>query len=477
MLLIQNPGEAPTEGFTLLGVSTTRNCGVQGVIGQFGSGTKHAVNVLLRAGLRVIVYCGKTRMEFKTREDVVKDGLVDQSVQRVYVQFSGSSTKKVDLGWVLDFGAVDWIEVGMAVREFISNAIDRTLREESGQFEAAIREGRLAVRKVPATAAEIRAKTGFTRVYITSSPEIDRYLEELPRRFIHFSANPSDVQKRLLPKANRNLTDGRRSVMVYREGVFVREMAEQVTASLYDYNFKGSEIHIDESRNSSEFAVKAACAVALKGADADELVPVFRSLTEMEETFESQLDPHYLCPTYDTPSQQHQRNWQAAWQAVAGESVMCEPTAHQATFVQRKGKVAKTVQSGGWVQAAERFGIETSAKVLTSSEVVGREPAPVTPAVEKAVETVWSWLVSLGMTSNREIPVVECYRELTNAEADTFGYYYDGVVHIREDVASGDNKLLLKTVFEEVVHHVTQAGDNSRDVQNFLIDMVVEIAA
>ena len=475
MLMIQNPGEAPAEGFTLLGVSTTRNCGVDGVIGQFGSGTKHAVNVLLRAGLKVVVYCGRTRMEFKTREDQVSDGLVSQSVQRVYVQFNGTSTKKVDLGWVLDFGAVDWNELGMAIREFVSNAIDRTVREESGQFEAAIQEGRLAVRKVPDT--EIHAKTGYTRVFIESNPEIDKYLDELPKRFIHFSDDPSDVKKRLLPKADRNLTEGRRSVMVYREGVFVREMTEQSTRSVYDYNFRGSEIQIDESRNSSEFAVKAACALALKKAESEELVTVFRSLTDMEETFESELDPYYLCPSHETPSAEYQQNWQRAWEAVAGESVMCEPTAFQATMVQKKGFTAQTVKSSGWAEAAQRFGIQTSAKVLTDSEVKGREAAPVSPAARKAVEAVWSWVVALGLTNGREMPEVECYRALTNAEENTMGYYIDGVVHIREDIASGANKYLLKTALEEVAHHVTQAGDSSRDIQNFLIDMIVEIAA
>lgn len=473
--MIQNPGQAPIEGFTLLGVSTTRNCGVDGVIGQFGSGTKHAINVLLRAGLKVTVYCGLTKMEFKMREDVVSDGLIDKSVQRVYVQFGGTSTKKVDLGWVLDFGAIDWNELGMAVREFVSNAIDRTLREESGQFEAAIREGRLVVRKVPDT--EVRAKAGYTRVFISSNAEIDKYLDELPRRFIHFSENPVDVKKCLLPKANRNLTEGRRSVMVYREGVFVREMTEQVTRSLYDYNFKGSEIELDESRNSSEYAVKAACAKALKTAKADELVLVFRSLTEMEETFESELDQFYLCPSYETPRAEYQQNWQRAWEAVAGDSVMCEPTAYQASMVERKGKTAQTVKSSGWAQAAERFGIQTSAKVLTDSEVKGREAAPTSPAAQRAVEIVWSWFVSLGMTSGREMPEVECFREHTNAEEDTMGYYMNGVVHIREDIASGDNKYLLKAALEEIVHHITQAGDNSRDIQNFLIDTVVEIAA
>jgi hypothetical protein len=472
--MIQNSGEAPAEGFTLLGVSTTRGCGVEGTIGQFGSGTKHAINVLLRAGLKVVVYCGRTRMEFLTREDRVSDGLVDQSVQRVYVQFSGTSTKKVDLGWVLDFGAIDWIELGMALREFVSNAIDRTLREEAGQFEAAIREGRLAVRKVPDT--EVRAKSGYTRVFVTTNAEIDRYLEELPKRFLHFSDRPGDAKQRLLPKAARNLTE-KKTAMVYREGVFVRELAEQQAASLYDYNFPSGEIQLDESRNSSEYAVRASCALAWRTAEADELAPVFRSLTAMEDTFEAALDSHYLCPTYDTPELEHQQNWQKAWEAVAGESVMCEPTAQQAMLVARKGKLAKTVKSSGWVQAAQRFGIETSAEVLTKSEVQGRESFPVTSAAQQAVETVWSWVVSLGMTGGRELPDVACYRELTNAEADTMGYYRDGTVHIREDIASGENKYLLKTALEEVVHHVTQAGDGSRDIQNFLIDMVIEIAA
>lgn len=475
MLLIQNPGEAPAEGFTLLGVSTTRNCGVEGTIGQFGSGTKHAINVLLRAGLKVVVYSGRTRMEFLTRDDRINDGLVDQPVQRVYVQFGGTSTKKVDLGWVLDFGAIDWTELGMALREFISNAIDRTLREESAQFEAAIREGRLAVRKVPDT--EVRAKSGYTRVFVTTNAEIDRYLEELPKRFLHFSDQPSDVKKRLLLKATRNLTSDSRTAMVYREGVFVRELKEQSAASLYDYNFRVHEIQLDESRNSSEFAVRASCAHALKTAEADELVPVFRSLTAMEDTFEAALDPYYLCPSYETPKPEHQQNWQKAWKAVAGESVMCEPTAQQAMLVVRKGKSAKTVKSSGWAQAAERFGIETSAKVLTQSEVQGRESCPVTLAAKQAVETVWSWVVSLGMVGGREMPEVACFRDLTNAEADMMGYYCDGTVYIREDIASGENKYLLKTALEEVAHHVTQAGDGSRDIQNFLIDMIIEIAA
>ena len=104
-LMIQNPGVAPVEGYTLLGLSTTRDCGVDGTTGQFGSGAKHAINILLRAGLKLFVYCGKTRLEFTTREDEIGDGLTKKTIQRVVCKMGGTSNKTLDMGWCLDFGA------------------------------------------------------------------------------------------------------------------------------------------------------------------------------------------------------------------------------------------------------------------------------------------------------------------------------------------------------------------------------------
>jgi hypothetical protein len=125
-LLIQNKGEAPVEAFTLLGASLSRSN--DGLIGQFGSGAKLAITTLLRLGRKVTVYCGLTRMEFKTKTITINDGIEEQQKRQVYVQFGGTSKKKLDLGWVLDFGAIDWKDVDMAYREFVSNAIDRTIK-------------------------------------------------------------------------------------------------------------------------------------------------------------------------------------------------------------------------------------------------------------------------------------------------------------------------------------------------------------
>ena len=62
-----------------------------------------------------------------------------------------------------------------------------------------------------------------------------------------------------MPKADRNL-NGKRTAMVYKEGVLVREIEEAEEASVYDYNFHDGELRLDESRNSSEYDIKGAAA-------------------------------------------------------------------------------------------------------------------------------------------------------------------------------------------------------------------------
>ena len=340
-LLVQNPGVAPIEGFTLLGVSTTRGCGVEGAIGQFGSGNKHAINVLLRAGLKVIVYCGKTRLDFQTRDDEIDDGLTRKLVKRVMCKMGGTSTRSIDLGWVLDFGAIDWTDLGMALREFISNAIDRTLREENGEFCPAMLDGRLVV--APVCDEKIKAKDGYTRVYVEMNDEVQRYVDQLPKRFLHFSSDPSQVRKSFLSKAERNL-NGKKSAVIYRAGVYVREIEENTDESVYDYNFKQDELQIDECRNSSDYTIKAAIAKLYRKASVSELVPLFKTLVDQKPAYESSLDPHYICPSWETPKEEQQQAWQTAWQAVAADAVMCGPSATIAEFVGRKGYAVKIHQ-------------------------------------------------------------------------------------------------------------------------------------
>src|ERR1022692_2333962 len=107
-LRIENPGVCPSEAFTVLGISLADTSDKQGVIGTFGSGSKHAVAVCLRHDLSPIVFAGTLKMEFSTKPQTVSDGLASKDFGRVVVRYGGtdsltgaSRSATEDLGFVL----------------------------------------------------------------------------------------------------------------------------------------------------------------------------------------------------------------------------------------------------------------------------------------------------------------------------------------------------------------------------------------
>ena len=465
-LCVQNPGVAPVEGFTLLGVSTSR--GETGTIGQFGSGAKHAINTLLRAGLKLTIYCGKTRLEFTTRDETVNDGLVAKAIKRVVCKLGGTSSKTLDMGWCLDFGSIDWTDLSMALREFVANAVDRTVREKT-DFLPSLHNGDLRVMIVEDGA--VRARGGYTRVYVEASPDVQRFYGELPRRFLHFSPDPSLVRESLLPKAGRNLVG--QTAMIYKEGVFVREI-EGEAASIYDYNFHGDELQLDESRNSSEYVVKASAAQLFRKATAGQMVEVFKSLLARQKTYEASFDGSYVARTWGEIEPEQKAAWQKGWEFAAGpDTVMCDALlTHTIEFVRRKGFCPKPIEATSWLMAAQRCGVKTVFSVLDGYERGGQEIIPATSAAVEAVNIVWSWLQQVNMIQGKQKPAVACFRQCMEAGEELMGFYRDGTVYLKEGIAG---KYLLRVALEEVVHYVTGATDMSRDFQNFLIQTIVEI--
>ncbi len=473
-LLIQNIGVAPVEGYTLLGMSTTRDCGIKGTIGQFGSGAKHAINVLLRAGIKFWIYCGKTRLDFFTVEEYIDDGLNGKTIRQVYCKLGGTSTKVIPCGWCLEFGAIDWNETAMALREFIANAIDRTIREE-GDFLASIHRKNLRV--LPVDESQRRACDGYTRIFIEMKPDVQKYYGELPKRFLHFSEYPEQANQTLLPKAGRNLGEGQ-APMIYRGGVLVREIKETKYPSLYDYNFDPKDLTIDECRNSNEYHTRAACAKAIRRADTGTIATIYKSLIAVKQTFESELDPYYLLPTFETPTNAEKERWQKGWEQAAGDAIVGDLEAsHVNEFANRKGFTVKSIKKPEWVRTAARFGIKTSGTVLSENEQAGKEPLVASASALQAVDIAWSWLLTLDMTKGKPKPRVSCYRDLMDAECDTMGFYEDGTVFLREDISDTVGKYILKVALEEVAHYITDSLDNSRDFQSFLLDAIVAMAS
>jgi len=452
-LMIENAGEAPIEAYTRLGDSGTRQRSGR-FIGQFGSGNKLGLTMLCRKGISATFHCGTTKGEFYAERDHITeaDGKVRESYP-MKCQLSGKSNRKIDLGWDLLMGAMDWDDVGMALREFISNAIDCSKV--------------MGTEPVIKMEPKPRGKSGTTRVFIEATPAVMEYFQNLSVHFLHFSSDPSQVDKRFLKKNPE--TKGPR---VYREGALVRTLSADVPAA-FDYNFKAGEIKIDEARNLSEYALRAKIAQAINIADSETLATLFERLAE-GEVYEATLDKFYL--SYEE-SEREQINWRAAWEKFAGDAVIASEAMAASPIgehAKRKGHKVVAIKSDSISSVIEKMGVPTVASVIGEAAAAGRIDCEATRDAIEAVETVWAWLETVEMTKNKPCPKVACYKQLMDGESECLGFYRPGTdtVHIREDLAG---KIALKTALEEVAHYVTGSTDLSRDFQNFAFDMIVEL--
>ena len=477
-LMIQNPGEAPVEGYTVLGVSTSRGCA--GTIGQFGSGAKHAVNLLLRSGIHPIVFCGPLRLFFFSKEKEMDDGLEVRSYKQVYCRISGKTEKgtvnrEQDLGFAEEYGSYDWNGLEMALREFVSNALDRTIREEDG-FQKALKEDRLAVKVVDEN--KVRAKAGFTRIFVPYEQDVIKYHADLGKRFLHFS-EPELLTQKVLPKG-RNLDDSR-TAMIYRKGVLVRQIKGDKEESLFDYNF-GEELEIDESRNLDEYSVKHAATKALREAEPHQIAKMFTAAIDDKKVWELTFDSYYLSVehVYGEKKEKVKQNWKDGWKIAAGDGVLCTDSKYFTESVRKKGFKPITIQRAELMNVAMQVGITTATSCLTWDEVEGKEIIDATPAAIEAVDTVWGWLEKARLTQDLPKPPVFCFRSIMDKESEVMGFVRPGgkEVYLNESISSGGvSKYLLQTALEEVAHYVTGATDMSRDFQDFLFKMIVEVMA
>ena len=478
-LKIENIGVAPEEGFTVFGVSLADTSRSTGVIGQFGSGNKHGVAVLLRNELSPVVFAGNLKLEFSTRPQTVSDTQATKEFSRVVVKYGGtdlagaSRSSTEDLGFVLEYGKQDWGEVALALREFVSNAIDRSIRE-LGDWSS------MKIEIVDES--QVRAKRDHTRVFVPMNAEVLQFYNDLGKWFLHFG-EPQLLDKAILPKANRNLGD-RRAAVIYRRGVRVREFQASDTESLFDYNL--DDLRIDESRQASDWDVRHACGKALASADKQTLAVLFdRLLNSDKHVWEFGFDIYSLQPTYGDGFEavaQRQKNWQDAFAQVAGDHAVLTGKG-SVNQLERKG-FTPVVAPENLVSAAAAYGLQTSASVLSADELSGREINDATPDAQAAVDLVWELFTEIGLTNGKEKPPVRSFTSILDGGTMLNGYYRDGVVFINRDLAGDASAVagrqalsdrLLKVSLEEVAHFVTGATDNSRDFQDFVLEVAVKL--
>ncbi len=490
-LKIENPGIAPTASFTLLGASTKRDNVSAQTIGQFGSGNKHGVAVLLRAGIYPIVFCGNLRMEFYLKPETMKDKVF----QRVCVKYSGkdesgkTNNRNEELGYVLEYGATDWPSVDMALREFVSNAIDASIEEGENNFLAGKTEAeKLFVYNSPNDLVEyrkvatdyndvvvevdssVRAKSGSTRVFIPANDKVLEFQRNIGKWFLHFS-EPEMLTKTVLPKKARNITH-KNTAVIYRRGVRVREIQGDDSPSLFDYNL--DSLKLDESRNVDDYTVRYHAARALSYAESNTLCVLMRSFLNDEKRWEHCFDASYLVGSYDTSESIAKRNaeWAKAIEETGGSDAVITSSTLMKEVAEKKGYRVILVPQG-YDNAANALKLRTPEKVISEDERNGIDLAEANQTTVNLLNHIWSDIVAKNMANGRDKPTVMAFHKSMSAGSQILGFYRNNVVYIHSDiipVVDDWPQMLKATMLEELAHHVTQATDMSRDLQDWLFN-------
>lgn len=448
-----------------MGVGATRNSEAAGTIGMFASGSKLAAGLLLRNHLAPTIITGNLHMTYGIKPIVVQGA----DYQRVTVKYKGvdlegknrSSTE--DLGYTLEWGSMDWNDLTMAPREYVANAIDGVLTQglSLDEVEIGLTDG-------------IRAQRGWTQVYIPVNEDILRFYAELNLRFLHFGRREL-LGRKLLPK----LVPDEAKTRIYKHGVLVRIMD---MPSVWDYNL-GDELSLDESRNAAEWTVRHAISKALAYADAGGLALVIKmtaTADNKKDLVEATLTADYLKSRYDTDTLDARRlTWQQAFKSVAGEfGVASSGLAGVDSHLENKGMKPFVVPSN-WLDVFHEMQVPTENTVLSESEKAGETYSEPSADMLKALDEVWGLLESFDMTRGKEKPPVKGFVQLMVAGSQKMGEYrkIDGVgtVLIHNDIGA-TSVMLRTTMLEELVHHITGAGDYSRDLQDFLFRLVVVMA-
>jgi hypothetical protein len=462
-LKIENPGIAPQECFTLLGVSTSR--GNADAIGQYGSGVKHAINMFLALGHKFFIYCGHQCLDFSVYQSIIDDGIEQRRILPVQVEISqsGKSTKKKDVGWTLDFGSMDWRDLSMACREFVSNAIDRCVKENKmDELDICVVEEN-----------QVRAKANTTRIFLPLTDDVRKFYDEIHKRFICLNGK---AETGVLNKTFRNLTG--MGAMVYRKGVLVKETTG--LASLFDYNIPN--LYIDECRNSNDHDIGVSVVFNIvTNSSHSQKVQILHHMFNTnaaevwEDTFSSFAWSSCKNSIKDAELEKVKNNWKEAWKVIPKNLLLTDRAISPAVLAQ-KNVTQVVCRSPLWYRVWRELGLPVADNFLTQDERKGITYSEPNETTLRCTMEVYNFLVTkYPYLSGKPVPKVVIFEQLDETR---LGYYVMGEdrIHINKSMeVSGDaNRNLKSVVLEEITHYLTGYDDMTRELQTFLFNMVAD---
>ncbi len=439
-LLIENKITEPIDlaELTVLGASTSR--GKEKKIGQFGSGFLYTLALFARKDLlsKTTLFLPE-KFDFGTKKH-------SETLKSIYMC---SNELTLNLNISTEFGIMDWHDVGMGIREFVSNAID-----SGNDYSVKLVE-------------DMEPLENHVRVYIEleSEGEVLAYYNELPKHFLMLQDN-YDENKQVLIKEEGSIRPAR----FYRKGVLVGEIGE---TSLFDYNI--NDLSLKESRIIDSYEAEKKAAIAVKHADKETLKHYLMYIMANEKFFERKFNSYYLqfAHVYGEEKQRATKIWKESYAEVKDTAVPVD-NAIVAHAVQSKGYQV-TYYDAAILHALSVNGIKTSSQILSADEREGRTIIEATQECYDSLNYCWAKLKAMELVNKEtEKPALMCFEENIKSGSRTLGFYKDGTIYIHNDVAQyGFTVALVKIMLEELVHYITGAEDFTRDFQ----DLAFKLAA
>lgn len=493
-LKIENVGVAPVEGFTLIGAST-KDVSNSNTIGRFGTGNKQGISLCLRHKVTPVIFLGNLKMEFSTSPFKMSQQDL-KGFNCIYVKYSGrdeeGNTKNNSerLGYVVENGQADWKNLALAFREFISNSLDRVYEDDERKHLATVFHGRspdfwrrVQVLDTPENLEvvnnlkeyrkkaksyekvcieiveenQVRAKAGCTRIFVPCTPEVYDFYQNVGKWFLHFS-NPELIHQTILPKDVKRSFNDKNSAMIYRRGVFVRQVSDKT--SLFDYNLE--DLSLDESRQVDDWTAKYQAAEAL-GIHASE-----KQIEQFIGTMLTKTSVYEFGFYEGELGKCDHEKWSEAFRKVVPQNfIFCE--SDHTEILSRKGFYPVVVPDNLY-RFMNKISVSCVAnKVLTSTEQEGFDFVETPDNFVKQTEFVWALIEKFGMTNGKEIPKVNAFNKVMTSGVQMHGFWspaYPKEIFLHVEC---DGLILRKVILEELTHYVTGATDCSRDFQDFIL--------
>lgn len=421
VIRITSNGEIDERAFSLLGASTKRDDSAK--IGMFGSGLKYSLAFLLRNSIPFRVFSGYKEVRFSTVNEIFREKNFN------VICVNGDKTSLTT-----EMGGKEWT-VWAIIRELYSNAVDES------EADICIEEYKSIDDVVP-----VEDCTAF---YISVDV---RFQEVVDNWDLYFSEKRDDLVYHD-SKMNQLYTGGD-NLIVYRKGIRCQFLSS--TRSIFNYDM--SWISINESRAiASDWDFKSDLTKFIKKINDDGIV--HRILYNVNDNWEKHL-------YWDGSG-----NWSNTWLEQIGSKYLIPY--ETAGFWEDEIKLLKSSHIILPSSMVESLKIYFGDKVKVIGEDSGNSKADM-KVIEKIgkreqllIDEALAWFENADYKVEFPIKVVQFHK------SEILGQAKDSTIFLSEKLFVRGKKEIVATIFEENEHNKTGYEDESRTLQNHLINMFI----